>query len=168
MKRPLSVLIAALLAGIGGSGALAQISNPAFAKVLDQLLSHSVPLISVQEAARRGDVVFLDAREKEEYEISHIAGALHVGYKSFQPHVVQQLSRARPIVVYCSVGYRSERIAEKLIQSGFTQVYNLHGGIFEWVNQQLPIVNAAGEKTQRVHAYDRVWGIWLQRGEKVY
>jgi hypothetical protein len=43
----------------------------------------------------------------------------------------------------------------------------MYGGIFEWVNNGYPIVNSAGP-TQRVHAFDRTWGVWLKKGEKVY
>jgi rhodanese-related sulfurtransferase len=42
------------------------------------------------------------------------------------------------------VGYRSEKVTEKLQKAGFTQVSNLYGGIFEWVNQGYPIVNQSG------------------------
>lgn len=50
---------------------------------------------------------------------------------------------------------------------GFKNVSNLYGGIFEWVNQAHEIVNDSG-KTDSVHAYNRFWGMWLQKGKKVY
>jgi 3-mercaptopyruvate sulfurtransferase SseA len=70
--------------------------------------------------------------------------------------------------VYCSVGYRSEKVSEQLRQAGYQTVYNLYGGIFEWKNQGHPVVNAEGEPTERVHAYNRSWGVWLKKGDKVY
>ncbi|MDF9798803.1 hypothetical protein OKW21_004066 [Catalinimonas alkaloidigena] len=44
----------------------------------------------------------------------------------------------------------------------------MYGGIFEWVNQGQDVVDSSGQPTEKVHAYDRVWGIWLKQGEKVY
>ncbi|RYF52680.1 MAG: rhodanese-like domain-containing protein, partial [Cytophagaceae bacterium] len=35
-------------------------------------------------------------------------------------------------------------------------------------NQGNPVVDSTGKPTRRVHAYSRTWGIWLNRGEKVY
>ena len=36
------------------------------------------------------------------------------------------------------------------------------------VNQSKPIVDGEGNITNRVHAFDKTWGIWLNKGEKVY
>ena len=47
-------------------------------------------------------------------------------------------------------------------------VYNLYGGLFEWVNQGKEVVKPNGETTETVHAYSKSWGIWLKKGEKVY
>ncbi len=136
--------------------------------MLNGLLSHTVPEIGVQQASReKSSFVFLDAREPKEFAVSHIQGAIPVGYDHFDWQQVAALPKNQPLVVYCSVGYRSEKISEKLRQAGFTNVSNLYGGIFEWVNQGMPVVDAQGE-TKNVHAYDRTWGLWLNKGRKVY
>ena len=146
----------------------AQVESGAFNLMLKTLLDHSVPEINVANAAKLGpQTVFLDAREPNEYSVSHLKGAVPVGYDHFQMANVSHLPKDTPIVVYCSVGYRSEKIAEKLKAAGYTKVSNLYGGIFEWVNQKNTVYDTDGE-TQRVHAYDRTWGIWLRRGKKVY
>ncbi|MBK8965792.1 MAG: rhodanese-like domain-containing protein [Saprospiraceae bacterium] len=136
--------------------------------MLKTLLRHSVPEIDVQASARDSStVVFLDAREPSEFAVSHIRGAVSVGYDHFDLKKLSALDKKSRIVVYCSVGYRSEKVAEKLIAAGYKNVSNLYGGIFEWVNQGFPVFDQAG-KTNRVHAYDRTWGVWLDKGEKVY
>lgn len=146
----------------------AQVESGAYNLMLKTLLDHSVPEITVANAAKLGpQTVFLDAREPNEYAISHLKGAVPVGYDHFQMTSVSHLPKDTPIVVYCSVGYRSEKIAEKLKVAGYTKVSNLYGGIFEWVNQKNIVYDTDGE-TQRVHAYDRTWGVWLRRGKKVY
>lgn len=154
-----------LLAAAAGYG---QVQNRAYRALLHTLLSHNVPEISVQEAAvNASQYLFLDAREAEEYEISHIARARWVGYETFNLSCLKGEDKNTPIIVYCSVGYRSEKIAEKLLAAGFQKVWNLYGGIFEWVNAGNPVYNAAGP-TEEVHAYSRSWGVWLKRGKKVY
>ncbi|MDO8367437.1 MAG: rhodanese-like domain-containing protein [Saprospiraceae bacterium] len=146
-----------------------QVKSGAYRVMLNGLLSHSVPEVDITKAARdSSSCIFLDAREPREYAVSHIAGAIPVGYDHFQVEKLPaNLVKDQRIVVYCSVGYRSEKVTEKLKQVGFTNVSNLYGGIFEWVNQGFPVVNQNGI-TKDVHAYNRSWGVWLKKGKKVY
>jgi len=142
-------------------------SDTTFDNMLDNLLSESVPYITVEELKELDNPVLLDARPQKEYSVSHISGAECVGFESFNKGKVSHLSPDDTIVVYCSVGYRSEKGGEKLQGIGFKNVYNLYGSIFEWVNQGNPVVNQHGE-TREVHAYNKEWGRWLKQGEKVY
>jgi len=113
------------------------------------------------------DAVLLDTREKEEFDVSHIPNAIFSGYKDFNIDALKDLSKTDTIVVYCSVGYRSERIGEKLQKMGFSKVFNLYGGIFEWKNTGNEVVNAQGLTTEKVHTYNKKWSQWLTHGEKV-
>jgi hypothetical protein len=70
--------------------------------------------------------------------------------------------------VYCSVGYRSERIGEKLQDAGYTHVFNLYGGIFNWKNQDGVVLDASNDTTERVHTYNKSWSRFLKKGEPVY
>lgn len=145
-----------------------QVKSKAYSFTLSKLLSHTVPEISVTEAASQEDVLFLDAREVREFEVSRIQNALFVGYDNFDTATVSEIHKEQSIIVYCSVGYRSEKIAEKLLDLGFSDVSNLYGGIFEWKNQGFSVVDNKNELTENVHAYDRIWGVWLKRGKKIY
>ena len=100
--------------------------------------------------------------------MSHIDGALLIDYDQFDPQMVVDYDRSKPVVVYCSVGYRSERIGEKLQEMGFENVVNLYGGIFQWKNEGFEVVDKAGDTTNLVHTYNRRWGKWLTNGEKIY
>lgn len=166
MKRKgILVAVSLLLCAMGG---YSQVKSSAFQLMLKKLLQHSVPEVDVQATVRdSAALVFLDAREPAEFEVSHLKGAISVGYDHFDLNKLPALAKKNRIVVYCSVGYRSEKVAEKLIAAGYKNVSNLYGGIFEWVNQGFPVFNQSG-KTNRVHAYDRTWGVWLNKGEKVY
>ena len=144
-------------------------TNALYSAMLRGLLQESVPFVSVAQLRRQPTPpVLLDTREAPEFAVSHLRGARLVGYDNFSLATVRDIPKNAPIVVYCSVGARSEKIGVQLKQAGFTNVRNLYGGLFEWVNEGQPVVTAANQPTDRVHAYSRTWGIWLQRGEKVY
>jgi rhodanese-related sulfurtransferase len=143
------------------------VSDPAYAERLLDLLDRATPALTVQQCLATKDAVYLDAREQEEYAVSHLAGARWVGYDDFNLSRLRGIAKDAPIVVYCSVGYRSGKITEQLRDAGFSNARNLYGGIFEWVNTGNPVVDATGP-TQRVHAYDTKWGRWLRAGVKVY
>jgi len=161
-------LIVVLLGSIQ-MNAQQKVNSDAYALMLKTLLSHSVPEISVDSAVKLVDstTIWIDARETNETAVSAIKNSIPVGYDNFKISSLDSISKSRKIIVYCSVGYRSEKVAEKLIKKGFKDVSNLYGGIFEWVNQ--------GQNTYRdttltpqVHAYNKVWGAWLTKGQKVY
>ena len=144
-------------------------------KSLDELLktfnAETVPYISVQELAMpKTDVIILDAREFKEYDVSRIKNAIHVGYDNFDISIVQNkiTDTSKHIVVYCSVGIRSEDIGEKLKKAGYTNVYNLFGGIFEWKNKDFPVFDSENKETNKVHTFSKSWSKWLKKGEKVY
>jgi rhodanese-related sulfurtransferase len=146
----------------------AQVQSSTYDFTLKNLLSHTVPEVSVAQLRMMKDVLLLDAREWNEYQVSHIEQAKYVGYNQFEIRSLKSLDKKQKIVVYCSVGYRSEKISEKLKQAGFADVSNLYGGIFEWVNQGNQVVDQNGNKTENIHAYSMTWGIWLNKGVKVY
>lgn len=142
---------------------------------LDALLQryneNKVPYISPEELAMpKTRAVVLDAREFYEYEISHIKGAMYVGYTEFELDSVTKAipDKTKPIVVYCSLGIRSETIAYQLKEAGYTDIQNLYGGIFEWKNREFPVYNSEEKETDSVHAFSKSWGKWLTKGIKVY
>jgi rhodanese-related sulfurtransferase len=137
------------------------VRNMEFDKEISSLLDFSIPVISVQDARHKKDVLFLDAREKPEYEISHIPGAVHIGYDHWDKIVLDGIPKDREIILYCSVGYRSEKIGNKLKALGFSRVRNLYGSIFEWVNKGLPLEDSLGGPSQRVHTYNKNWSKWV-------
>lgn len=146
----------------------ALVQSSAFNLTLKTLLSHSVPEVSVPQVKEMKNVLLLDAREWSEYQVSHIENARYVGYDQFEMDRLKSVNKKQKIVVYCSVGYRSEKISEKLKQAGFMDVSNLYGGIFEWVNQENPVIDTTGNETKNIHAYNKTWGVWLNKGNKVY
>ncbi|WP_026776670.1 rhodanese-like domain-containing protein [Polaribacter sp. Hel_I_88] len=141
-------------------------------KLLDKWNTRNVPYMSVETLAMpKNDAILLDAREEEEFNISHLEKAIRVGYNDFKLNETMAKlpkDKSTKIVVYCSLGIRSETVAHKLIEEGYTNVYNLYGGIFEWKNANFKVVDTLGKSTEKVHAFNKNWSKWLKKGEKVY
>lgn len=135
-------------------------SYPPLNDQLARMVTADSLALSPQEAQRLAEVVYIDAREPEEYAVSHLPGAIPLGFNRAKYRVLDTLARDRPLVVYCTVGYRSESMAEKLRRRGFTHVYNLYGSIYAWALAGLPLVDEAGP-TDRIHTYDRKWGTYI-------
>ncbi|RBW59276.1 rhodanese-like domain-containing protein [Tenacibaculum sp. E3R01] len=133
---------------------------------LNKLIQQSI--ISTQN---NDQIILLDSREPKEYKVSHINNAICVGYDHFNiKETIKKLpvNKNTKIIVYCSLGIRSEDIAEKLKKIGYTNIYNLYGGIFEWKNQGNQVVNKQQNTTEKIHTFNKEWSKWLLKGEKIY
>ena len=144
-------------------------------ELLKEYNSETIPYISVdslQEIIQNSKekIILLDARELKEYRISKIQNAIHIGYNDFNIHkITEQIpSKNTKIIVYCSLGIRSEDIAEQLYNKGFINIFNLFGGIFEWKNKGYQVVDIKNKKTEKVHAFSKEWSVWLKKGTKIY
>ncbi len=173
MILKLRILLLVSLIGFGGiQSANAQVLNPDYEQVIEGLYKNTVPIIDCSTLAdwmaEGKPVVILDTRPEKEFSVSHITGAKCVGFESFSKKKISDIPSDTAIIVYCSVGYRSERIGEKLQRWGFKNVKNLYGGIFEWKNQDYDVYSDKKEKTESVHAFSPEWGKWLEKGKKVY
>lgn len=162
--RKLVLYITLIFSGIG-------FSQETLSELLNTHNTKSIPYISVQELAMpKTNVVILDAREQKEYNVSHIKNAIHVGYDFFNFEAISDSlqDKNQDIVVYCSLGIRSENIAEKLKAEGFTNVKNLYGGIFEWKNKDFKVYDTEEKETENVHTFNEEWSKWLIKGIKIY
>lgn len=104
----------------------------------------------------------IDTRSLEEFQVSHIPNACHARTAEEALELIQQLQAKSPVVLYCSVGYRSSEMASRLEKSGVDGVYNLEGSIFKWANEGRDIVSHDG-RAQKVHPYDRNWAQLLNQ-----
>ncbi|WAL59204.1 rhodanese-like domain-containing protein [Thermocoleostomius sinensis] len=122
----------------------------------------TVQFLSTQELAawleQPSPPLLLDARTPEEYHVSHLAQAQLVT-ADWQTHLEAVPPKQTPIVVYCSVGYRSAQVTQQLQQQGYSQVFNLEGSIFQWANEHRPLYQA-DRRVQTVHPYNQYWQ-WL-------
>ena len=124
-------------------------------QIVDRKIVRAFPAVEfvsteslLAEAQLNVEPTIIDVRLPEEYYVSHIpkahnlqsAGAVAAAFPDY----------AEPIVVYCSVGYRSAAVAEELASLGYTSVKNLRHSIFEWAERGYGLENAA-RSTARVH-----------------
>jgi rhodanese-related sulfurtransferase len=104
--------------------------------------------------------VLLDVRTIPEFAFSHIPHARRIE-PGANPRPLD-LPKDQPIVTYCSVGYRSAQLAQRLGEAGFDDVFNLEGSIFKWANEDRPLVRGA-QRVIKVHPYDQTWGLLLKK-----
>ena len=157
--RAAALLLALLLA------ACSMKKPPEWPAVLAEVRERYPTVVQVSVAELAAELattkpVLLDARARDEFELSHLPDA------AFAPDLdsaLEVLARTpdAPVIVYCSVGLRSSALAEELVAHGYTKTRNLEGGIFAWANAGQPL--AAGDApTTKVHPYDARWGTLLQ------
>ncbi len=91
--------------------------------------------ISVEELKTRRDrgdnPLVIDVRETWELQLAQIPGVLHVPMSEV-PARLAEFSRDTETIVMCHAGGRSMRVAQYLVNQGFTNVANLAGGIAAW------------------------------------
>jgi thioredoxin len=105
----------------------------------------------------------VDVRTPEEYSVGHIENATNSNW--FDENFAASISKydkAKPVFVYCKVGGRSAKAADKLAELGFTEIYNLDGGYMKW--------NAANESKPSgkiIGMCDQEYGELVKSGERV-
>lgn len=100
--------------------------------------------------------LLLDVRTGAEYDVSHLRGAVRAATLAEAQSLLAMAPSDTPVVLYCSVGYRSASLAEQLRRSGFPGVRNLEGAIFQWANEGRPVYRDSVEVRQ-VHPYGEPW-----------
>lgn len=109
------------------------------------------------------NVVIFDVREPDEFNVSHIKGAIQIS-PTIEPEDFEyefaEIITGKVVVFYCSVGVRSSAKASQLtgiVNDVNAQAsYNLKGGIFQWHNELRPLVNKEG-RTTKIHPYNHYW-----------
>ena len=106
----------------------------------DPLANIEVTPRQVSERLERGDkILFVDVREKWEYETSHIEGAVLIPLREI-PENLQRLAGAREIVFFCHHGIRSLDAAAWVRSQGIEGAQSMSGGIERWTTEVDPLV----------------------------
>lgn len=121
MKKLIAVIAIStfLLTACGGSGA--KVSNLNAAEFATKIADSSVTLV--------------DVRTPAEFASGHISGATNIDFESghFEADI-NALDKAKTYAVYCRSGNRSGQATAQMVKAGFASVFNLNGGVIDWVN----------------------------------
>ena len=100
----------------------------------------NLDILNLPEFTNDREYVLLDVRTNEERLNGYIENSTHIDYYDDTfINKINLLDKTKPIYIYCKIGGRSSKAANKIIQSGFKKVYNLEGGFLKWSNNNLPI-----------------------------
>jgi len=164
-----------IVVGAGGLALLAGATSWALAgesrgltgmKKLVRTRFPNVPQTSTDELSawlkdgRKPQPILIDVRTPAEFDISHLPGARRVDPEAKVADVLPMLEKGRPVVAYCSVGYRSSAMADRLRKAGVAQVSNLEGSIFQWASEGRRL-EAYGKPADKVHPYNSTFGKML-------
>jgi rhodanese-related sulfurtransferase len=83
--------------------------------------------------------VFVDVREKAEFEKEHIAEAVNLPVSTLAETMSTLKNPAQPVILVCASGQRARTAAKQLRKHNFTEVYVLAGGLNSWKDAKLPL-----------------------------
>lgn len=94
-----------------------------------------------KQVTTKTEKIVLDVRTPNEFKGGHLAEAklMNVNDGNFKQQI-STLQKDKPVYVYCAAGVRSNKAAKILKQEGFTQVFELSGGIQAWQAAGKPVI----------------------------
>ena len=151
-------------------------AQPALALIERALaLKHPVAQLKTDSLATRlstqdsTGVLLFDVRRADEFAVSRIRGGVRADPDLSADEFARMFAGAlkeKELVFYCSVGYRSsillERVQQQALDAGVVSLTNLRGGIFRWYNERRPLHDGTG-KVDTVHGYDAFWSRLLKK-----
>lgn len=121
--------------------------------LFDRFRGPSIPVqqLTPRQAADRQDLTIVDVRQPEEWigELGHIAGATLHPLNALVHHIPNHLKKDAPLLLVCRSGARSMMAAQQLAQHGFSQLYNLSGGMMAWNAAGLPVQHTIEDRQRR-------------------
>lgn len=127
MKSVCGVFLLLSLLLIAVAGCIGQDAGDVSVSYIDVSASQAKEMID------SGEFFLLDVRTQEEYDEGHISGSTLIPVEVIGSRL-DELPEDMKILVYCRSGIRSAQASQVLVDNGFEQVYNMKGGINEWMN----------------------------------
>lgn len=140
-----------------------QVYSRGFYTLLNTSNLERVSVKQAQKILAQQSVTILDVRDENEYAVSHLKDA-----HRYEDGMLDSLDINVPVLVYCTVGVRSNKLAKTMLEKGFSEVYDLKDGIIGWSNTKLPVVNIRNERTDSIHVYNQYFGQLLKEGIPIY
>jgi rhodanese-related sulfurtransferase len=88
-------------------------------------------VLAMQE--RNAEVVYLDVREPNEWNLGHLPNAIHIPRGNLESNIEARVDRDQTVVIYCARGNRSALAADTLQQMGYTDVASMAEGFGGWI-----------------------------------
>ena len=115
------------------------------AVVKEQVTTPAIASISPEEFKKvvdAGNVQLIDIRTQREFMQNRIKGAVMFDFykRTFANEMSSSnLDKSKPIYIYCRTGRRTGIALKQLSAVGFTQIYDLKGGIVQWARKGYPV-----------------------------
>ena len=116
----------------------------------------TIALSDARELLGADDVVFLDVREQNEWDLGHVPDALHIPRALVDSRIEEAVpEKSTRVVVYCARGVRSLVAGQTLRAHGYERVENLIDGFSEWERRGYPSVVASTLPDEQRRRYSR-------------
>ena len=107
-----------------------------------------------EKLAAMPNAVLLDVRTAGEFAEGFVSGARNLDWNTKFKTEVVKYNRDLPYFVYCLAGGRSHAAVEFMKSQGFTQVYEMQGGVMKWTGAGLPLVGASEAPADKISMED--------------
>lgn len=105
---------------------------------IKNLMLNEISINEALERSKEAGVVWLDVRNKSEYNSGHIPGGIHIELNELIKRI-DELPGGQYVICVCEVGVISSTAVTMLRDAGFSKAFSLIGGLLEWENRGLPI-----------------------------
>ena len=117
----------------------ALLAGPASGEDAEIPLAPSISPAELQARREAGTApVVIDVRSAEEFAAGHIPGALHIPFAEVATRI-SEVAAPDGVALYCMVGPRARLGEQALLESGYTEVLHIEGGMQAWEASGLPI-----------------------------
>ena len=97
--------------------------------------------VKFSEVIAQPGVIILDVRTPEEFNAGHITNAININLEGSDfSSEVSKLDKNATVAVYCRSGNRSGVATDQMAEIGFTDMYDMQGGIIDWETAGGPVV----------------------------
>ena len=135
MKKMSAFLaLAIVILFFGFSSVIAQDS------AVEKIFRSISPADAMRMLQQRDDITFLDVRTPEERSRGYIPGSQLVSFNDVAMGKLP-IPKDKPVLLVCAVGGRSYFAGQMLSKRGYTEVYNLSGGVKKWYQSGLPLTH---------------------------
>mgnify|MGYP001822729083 CR=1 FL=1 len=138
VNLPLLLLLSVTLSGVYSCSRTE--SKPQTEEFVQDGIASNISPEKFQKLIVSNKGLIIDVRTPEEYQTGSIPGSENIDFKGekFQADI-DSLDRGTPVYLYCRSGRRSGITMTMMQEMGFTEIYNLNGGILAWSEEGLPV-----------------------------